>query len=280
MHLDLILLAFGVAYCMRLLTFRPSQVWSVRWQHTLGVFLFPLLWMLATAVTVLAMDKRGQMLGIPVGEVGHACALAFLGGAAVCLLWRAGQGWRSLRQLRHCPTVVVGNTEALLLETSMPFAAQIGFWQPQLVVSQGLLSQLSAEQIQAVVAHEQAHVYYRDTFWFFWLGWFRQLMAWLPHTEPLWQELLLLREIRADHWAAQRVDALLIAEALFQMAQMPSQDAETLCAAMSTASTVTRLEERIDRLLSASPALGQRNHALLWWLLPALIPLLSVALHR
>jgi Zn-dependent protease with chaperone function len=48
------------------------------------------------------------------------------------------------------------------------------------------------------LAHEQAHAHYRDTFWFFWLN---VLTSWLPHTEALWQEILFLREIRADEKA-------------------------------------------------------------------------------
>jgi Zn-dependent protease with chaperone function len=170
------------------------------------------------------------------------------------------------------------------LETPIPFAAQIGFWQSELVISQGLLNQLSSEQIQAVLAHEQAHTYYRDPFWFFWLGWIRQWMAWLPETERLWQELLLLRELRADRWAAEQVDALLVAEALLHMAQvapsgLESVELENACAAVSANATLTRLEERIEALLAEETQL--ESQLLLWlWVIPALIPFLTVVLHH
>ena len=69
---------------------------------------------------------------------------------------------------------IVGKT-ARILETDFLYSAQIGFWQSELVVSQGLLKSLDSEHLNAVLAHEQAHVYYRDTFWFFWLGWLRTI---------------------------------------------------------------------------------------------------------
>ncbi|WNZ23282.1 M56 family metallopeptidase [Leptolyngbya sp. NK1-12] len=283
MHFSLILLAIGVACGMRLVAFRPRLGWSTRWRHTLGLFLGPPLLLLITAGAVLGMGRQGQMLGLPAGEIGYICALGFLALALGCLVWRAGQAWHSFRQLRHYPAIEIEQTPAYLLDSAVPFAAQIGVWQPRLVVSQGLFTQLTADQIQAVIAHEQAHTHYRDTFWFFWLGWLRHLTAWLPNTEALWQELLLLREVRADRWAAQQVDPLLVAEALLQMAQAPliglEPALEHSCAAISAGTSLSRLEERIEALLSEETL--PESASLPWlWLLLSLIPLLTMVLHR
>ncbi len=283
MHFSLILLAIGVACGMRLVAFRPRLGWSTRWRHTLGLFLGPPLLLLITAGAVLGMGRQGQMLGLPAGEIGYICALGFLALALGCLVWRAGQAWHSSRQLRHYPVLEIEQTPAYLLDSTVPFAAQIGVWQPRLVVSQGLFTQLTADQIQAVIAHEQAHTHYRDTFWFFWLGWLRHLTAWLPNTEALWQELLLLREVRADRWAAQQVDPLLVAEALLQMAQAPliglEPTLEHSCAAISAGTSLTRLEERIEALLSEQTL--PESASLPWlWLLLSLIPLFTMVLHQ
>lgn len=279
MHFSLILLAVGVAYGMRLLAFRPRLAWSTRWRHTLGLFLCPPLLLLITAGAVLGMGKQGQMLGVPVGEVGYGCAVGFLSIAVACLVWRSVRGWRSFQQLQHYPAIQVSQTAAYLLDTTIPFAAQIGFWRSELVVSQGLLTQLTPAQIEAVITHEQAHSHYRDTFWFFWLGWLRYLTAWLPNTESLWQELLLLREVRADRWAAQRVDALLVAETLLQMAQPPLMDLEHSCAAISADPSFNRLEERIEALLSEE--ILPESASLPWiWILLSLIPLFTIGLHQ
>jgi Zn-dependent protease with chaperone function len=166
-----------------------------------------------------------------------------------------------------------------VLDTPQLFAAQVGFWQSHLVVSQGLLDRLTSEQLNAVLTHEQSHVHYRDTFWFFWMGWLRHFTVWLPNTEALWQELLLLRELRADHWAAQTVDPLILAESLLLTVQ-DSAAAPNLCAAFSAAAPLSRLEERIEALLAPPESSNQFNRLSLLGLVVALIPLLTVLFHR
>jgi Zn-dependent protease with chaperone function len=289
MHFSLIVLSLGIACGIRCWT-RTGLDQSRRWQHMMGVFLLPPLLLLITAVAVLKMGKQGEMLGLPVGEVGYICAFSFLATALGLLLWRTKQGWQAVQQIKQYPIMLMqpdsqSHLQAHLLETEMPFAAQVGFWQAQLVISRGLLAQLSPDHVQAVLMHEQAHVHYRDPFWFFWLSWLRQLTAWLPNTEYLWQELLLLRELRADRWAAQRSDSLLVAEALLHISQAPLWQLEPVelpnsCAAVSANAAITRLEERIEALLSETEPefeFAARSWA---WLLISLLPLLTMMLHR
>ena len=275
MHFSLILLAIGIAWAIRQWAFRPAI--GHRWQQTLEQFLLPPLLLLMAVAAVLCMGTRGQMLGWSVGWLG--CLLAWSGLSyavlrGLMLLW---QGQRSIAQIQSCPQTEIAGTTARLLDSSTALAAQIGFWQPELVVSQGLLDLLTPAQLEAVLTHEQAHQQYRDTFWFFWLGWVRLLSRWLPHTEALWQELLLLRELRADRWAADRVDALLLAESLLLVVQSPLQDAE-YCAAFSAVAPPSRLEERIEALLNPPSAHASIAVSGLW-LLP-LLPLLTLLLHR
>jgi Zn-dependent protease with chaperone function len=279
MHLSLILIAVTIACCVRLCYWR-SEVWVDRWQRTLGLFLFSPLLLLMTAVAMLCMGTKGQMFGLPVGWIGYCLSIGFLSGAGSLLLWRGWQGWRSLRQVQTYPQFNHQGTVGRILDTSSLFAAQVGFWQPELVASRGLLAALTPDQISAVLTHEQAHSYYRDTFWFFGLGWLRQLSIWLPNTEALWQELLLLRELRADQWAAERVDALLVAESLLLVVQAPLQDSENYCAAFGANCPPNRLEERIEALIEA-PVATEETERLPWvWLILAFIPMLTVVLHR
>lgn len=279
MHLDLLLLAVAVAMLVRVGAMRSGTTWADRWQRTLGLFLFSPLLLGVTVWSVLNMGQHGQMLGLPVGQIGFLCALGFCLFAAVSLIKQLIQVGRSLDRLRRYPTCLIADQSAYLLDTSLPFAAQVGVWRSKLVVSQGLLNQFSAEQLEAILAHEQAHAHYRDPFWFFWLNWLRQVTAWLPNTEALWQELLLLREMRADAWAARRVEALQVAEALLKMMQAPLIDPEwqleTTCAA---AADLTRLEERIEALLTDTPAPDQTFP---WvWVLLAGLPCLTIVLHH
>jgi Zn-dependent protease with chaperone function len=226
------------------------------------------------------MGTQGQMMGLSVGWIGYLLALGVLGVAGVLLLRLGWQGWRSQQQIQTYPQFQTENAAGRLLDTALPFAAQIGFWRSELVVSQGLLTTLTSEQLTAVLTHEQAHAHYRDTFWFFWLGWLRQLTGWLPNTEALWQELLLLRELRADSWAAQTVDPLLIAESLLLVVQAPLSTSENYSAAFGEHLSMTRLEERIEALLTEPELSCDRDRWQPWsWLLLTGMPLLTVLLH-
>ncbi|HEY9646118.1 MAG TPA: M56 family metallopeptidase [Chroococcidiopsis sp.] len=290
MHIGLIGLALVLAVIVRS-SWSPATVdsWEQRWQRALGALLSPFLLLLATAIAVLQMGHHGQMMGMPVGRIGCLIALGFLGSGLVLVVVLAALGWRSRHRVSTYPTVAASGQMARLLDIDALFAGQVGFWTPTLIVSRGLLHKLSAEQIAAVLTHEQAHYYYRDPFWFFWLGWVRRFTAWLPNTAALWEELLVLRELRADRWAAQTVDPLLLAESLLQVVQSQVvQSAATVPAhsysvAFGGAEPLTRLEERIDALLEpgdrplvAAPALQWRAWA---GLLIGLLPLLTLPLH-
>ncbi|GAB4381802.1 MAG: M56 family metallopeptidase [Elainellaceae cyanobacterium] len=290
MHLSLILLAMAIACGIRLFGFSglrgPSQpaavaanVWSAHWHKALIAFSLPPALLLSTAIAVLGMGTQGQMLGLPVGWIGYSAALTFLGTSGVVLLWSVAQAWQSIHHIYAYPQSDFNGTSGRVLDVSTPFAAQIGFWQPELVLSRGLIRLLSPEQLEAVLTHEQAHQQYRDTFWFFWLGWLRQITAWLPQTDALWQELLLLRELRADQWAAQRVDSLLLAESLLLVIQAPVQEAPNYCVPFGETTSLNRLEVRIEALL-AEPVPPVDRPLVLWFgLWFALLPFLTMLFH-
>lgn len=222
------------------------------------------------------------MIGFSAGWFSYLLAISFLGLAGVKCIQLGWQGWRSLRQARTYPPLVFKDTLGRVIDTPVPFAALIGFWQPELVVSQGLLNTLATSaHVDAVIAHEQAHYYYRDTFWFFWLGWLRSCTAWLPNTEALWQELLSVRELRADRWAAQRVDPLLLAESLLMVVSAPSSmPSESFCAAFSSVAPQNRLEERIEALLAEPESPQKIRPRWSWtWFLLTFLPLAAVPFH-
>lgn len=110
------------------------------------------------------------------------------------------------------------------------------------------------------------------------MGWARFCTAWLPNTEVLWQELLTLRELRADVYAASKVDPLLLAESLLLVATTPPVSSEICCAALGS-SGVDRLEQRIEALLKEPQPIGRSN--LQFWksFLLALLPMVTVIFH-
>ncbi|MBW4694833.1 MAG: M56 family metallopeptidase [Lyngbya sp. HA4199-MV5] len=279
MHLTLLFLGLFGAWGLRLLSLRVDGTCQQRWQRSLGLFLLPPLLLLTTAIALVCMGSQGQMVRWWEGWFSYTLAIGFLTVAVTLALKLLLEGQRSLQQVRSYPQRMVQGQQARLLETPIPFIAQVGFWQSELVVSQGLLDSFETEHLEAVLTHEQAHAHYRDTFWFFWLGWLRRLTNWLPQTESLWQELLLLRERRADRWAAQTADPLLLAESLLQMVKAPELYSEGICAAFSTATPRNRLEERIDALLAAQEEL-QPSTVWGWlWLLLVCLPLATIPFH-
>ncbi len=270
MHLQMIGLALAIAVMTRLvasnrsaeaMSVRSGSIysWQLRWHRTLTAFVVPPLLLVATAVAVVAM---GISTAHPwEGKLSYALAVGFLTGAIALwaqLVWSVRNTLYEIRRYPQKPIKIYsdgsGGVESApvtgrILDAPAVFSAQVGLWSAELVVSQGLLEYLDDDHLAAVLAHESGHAYYRDTFWFFWLGGLRRSTRWLPHTEALWQDLLLLREIRADSWAVRRVDPLVLAESLMSVITAPLMADEAVCAGFSCAAPRSRLAQRVDALL-------------------------------
>lgn len=277
MHLLMILATLLVAWFVRSSQVNYQDGWNERWRRVLFLFLFPPLLILMTALALLCMGSQGKMVGLQTGWFSYSLALVSLAFFAVLCVCRAWQGWQSVKSTRQYPLINFGGKQVRLLDTEELFAGQIGFWRPELVISQGLIQSLSEKHLETVLAHEQGHYHYRDTFWFFWLGWLRCCTAWLPNTYPLWQELLTLRELRADAYAALEVDPLLLAESLLFVVSNSTVSPEICCAALDAGGT-DRLEQRIEALLAAPQPEVEVNQ---FWNIFILVflPLLTVIFH-
>ena len=281
MHSLMLLLALTIAIGLR--WFLPS--YQRRWQITLFFFLFPPLLLLMTVISVVCMGYRGQMLGYNSSLISYFSAIIWLVFAIFCLIKLSYQTWQTHRDFSSYPLKKITAQKARVLAIDFPYSARVGFWKSQLIVTQGLLNLLDQEHLQAVLAHEQAHQEYHDTFWFFWLGWLRSMSSWLPNSENLWLELVFLRELRADKYASGQVDYLLLAESLLLVAEKVNQVAEinfsdSCCVALNDNSLNNRLLERIDALVeSENPELPRFNYQV-WLLLSlSLAPFLLLPLH-
>lgn len=278
MHLFAISIVIFVTYLVRRQPVSFSGTWSERWYTALFLLLFPSLLILSTAIAILYMGCHGAMLGIKAGSLGCGLAGSLILFAFGSLIERIYQSRRSITSLQACQKQLVGDKIVRLIDIELPYSAQIGFWHPKLVITSGMLNSLDEEHIRAVLAHEQAHLYYRDTFWFFWLGWMRSFTSWLPKTEALWQELLLLRELRADKKASDEVDFLLLAESLLTVAKAPLEPS-ALSANFNDYNLGDRLNERINFLLEEK-TLYSANHWQNWsWICLLFLPLLTIPLH-
>ncbi len=302
MHLIVLVAIFAVAWGLRSTWREANQsTWSERWDRTLAIFLLPPLLLFTSSISIILMGPHGRMVWVGNDWLSYGLAIGFLVFTVLYLLKLTITGWQILHQVRTYPITKLAGNKVRILNLSTPYIAQIGFWQPELVVAQGLLDTLGTEHLGAVLAHEQAHYRYRDTWYFFWLGWIRQITSWLPQTEAMWQELLVLRELRADLWASRQTDPLLVAEALFLVVQNTSVFTENFCTAFSQVAPPNRLNQRIDALLelaelTINPSLDrpagkldqhrvfatswQRHHLYSWgWLVVSLVPLLAIFFH-
>jgi Zn-dependent protease with chaperone function len=279
MHLTMLLSILALACLWRWVkTQAPTQNWHDQWRHMLVLLLLPPLLLFVSSIAILRMGPHGWMVWGWEGWISYILAIAFLGFALFCLGQMTIKGHCILAQIRTYRQIELNNSIARVLNISAPFIAQIGFWYPELVVSQGLLDTLNPDQLEAVMAHEQAHYRYRDTFWFFWLGWLRQISGWLPNSQVIWENLLVLRELRADRWAAHRTDSLLLAETLLLVVQVTVIE-DNYCAAFNHVASPDRLSQRIDALIAAPKLIEPKGWWQWGWLLISLLPLLAVPLH-
>ncbi|MEM6754616.1 MAG: M56 family metallopeptidase [Cyanobacteria bacterium P01_C01_bin.38] len=279
MHLLIIFAALIVANTIRFIWTQNKGKWNQRLHKALFFFLFPPLLIFTTIFALLFMGPQGRMAGLQTGCYGYAIALLTIAFFAIMCIKQAWQGWLSVKSTRDCPIATIEGKQVRLLNTGALFAGQIGFFKPELVLSTGLLETLSSNQLETVLAHEQGHYCYRDTFWFFWLGWMRECTSWLPNTEALWQELLTLRELRADAHAVLSVDPLLLAESLIMVVSSPPVSSEVLCAALNSPGA-NRLEERVEALLSQPQPTPKIHLTSLKWLVWTFIPLISIVFHN
>ncbi|MGB3534507.1 MAG: M56 family metallopeptidase [Microcoleaceae cyanobacterium] len=283
MHLLMLGIALTFAIAIQLIKSMHSttqSTWTTRMQRSLIGIIAPPLLLIITAIAVICMGPQGKMLGQPTGQLGYGLAWVFCGWALIfagILMWQA---LRSLRPIRCYPIQILHGIQVRVLDQPVLFCAQIGLWQPELVVSEGFIQTLTPQQQKAVLTHEQAHCYYRDTFCFFWLGWCRRLTAWLPQTETYWEELLLLRELRADRWAAEKVDPLLLAESLVLMVRHQAINSPDYCATFSAATPPNRLAERIEALLNDAEPFKVTYGEFWQWLGLILLPLWTIPLHH
>ena len=279
MHFVMICTALTVACGIRILPLDLTTSWDRRYKRSLFLFLFPPLILLTTVLAILLMGAHGEMMGMEATKFSYGFSFAFfiILVANFFKLWI--QAILSRERVAQYPEITLCQQNVRLIEPDFPYIAQIGWLKPELVASKGLIKLLSEPQLEAVLAHEQAHLHYYDNFCFFLLGWLRHSTFWLPNTETLWQELLLLREIRADLKAAETVDALTLAESLLAVAQAPFSAAHCWEIGFSLPLPDGRLAQRIDALIK-NESLPNSPNLIYWsWLFLLFIPLATIPFH-
>jgi beta-lactamase regulating signal transducer with metallopeptidase domain len=163
---------------------------------------------------------------------------------------------------------------ALILNGDAPVLALSGVLRPELVISRGVLSALSEDQLQAALRHEKAHLVWRDNL--------RRLLLLLsPGALPFFNGFSTLEHhwAKLAEWAAdddatqgEPRSALSLASALVRLARMGSGPRLTFLHT-SFLSDNEELAERVDRLLHPVPPPPVPQRDLKKFAAPALLAL-------
>lgn len=108
----------------------------------------------------------------------------------------------------------IAGEQVVVLPDSVPRAFCVGLLRPAIVVSSGTIGQLAEREIEAVVAHEAAHVRRRDPLRIAALAILADALFFLPVIRRLADRHATLAEIGADEAAAARAGRPALARAL------------------------------------------------------------------
>jgi Zn-dependent protease with chaperone function len=183
---------------------------------------------------------------------------------------RSGRQWddvvRMGEYLGHSvPPRLRGRT--LVLDDPMPCSYTIGFLRPSVVVSTGLFNNLDRDEVEAVLAHEEAHLAARDNLVLLIAQTVSMTFVLVPGVRLAFARLRRFQEMAADDFATRRTgDCLLVASSLQKFARslfFPANPAMAM--AFAEEGNVT---ERIEDLLLGTRVRGGR------WAATALLALL------
>ncbi|GAB6194837.1 M56 family metallopeptidase [Lysobacter xanthus] len=224
---------------------------------------------LLPAVTLPQVESTGGLFVQASSPVALVCALLWIAGATVMLLRHAG-GWRLVNALDRYPYEVLpaewqrrvdamraamGITREVAVRLSQdvvgPFTARLV--RPVVWLPLSLVTQLPREQVEALLAHELAHVARLDWLWNGVQCVVESLLFFHPAAWWLGRRIRIEREHACDDLAVVACgDAIALAEALAQLERQRQPAPRLVLAAHGGA-----LMQRITRLVSGPPSRGR-----------------------
>lgn len=168
---------------------------------------------------------------------------------------------RKERRARIEALDVVGRSDvlpgALVVDHAAPYAFCIGGRRHRIVVTSGLLATLNRAELDAVLAHEHAHLRQRHHLA---LSSCRILFATLAPFLPAFRrsmpQVRMYAELCADDCARQQVDTSSLRNALLRLACLPAPAATLAASALDVETRLLRLDADERRLTRGSTTLG------------------------
>ncbi len=141
-----------------------------------------------------------------------------------------------------------------LLPPGVEGAFAVGLRRPAILLSQDLLQDLDADELEAILAHEVAHVEARDVQMVFTAGMLRDLLTWNPFAHVAYRRLSRDREIEADRRATTlTARPLSLASGLLKVCErMDRQPKAARRMALGVGTRGTTLTRRVSHLIAIS----------------------------
>jgi Zn-dependent protease with chaperone function len=204
-------------------------------------------------------SERAGAVCLVLGLLGAAtCSLAIARSARSLLVsWRHNRLCQLAAQKAPMPRI---SSQMLVVENEVPLLAMSGLFGPKLLISTRVLRELSHEELDAALRHEQAHSSSRDNAK-------RLLLLLAPDILPFVRPLRLLEQSwsKFTEWAADdqaasgnSTRALSLAAALVSVARMGSSPRLPYLST-SLLACDRDLSARVDRLLRAAPPTSART---------------------
>lgn len=255
------------------LAIASSGIVAAGWgNRSLLVLIVPVLGLGLAIGVIVKLGGLSCLLGVPAWletlGIGLPLAMSALGLGAfalgltrlVCAEWLAGSGIAANSELAALVAQLatrhgITPPRLLLRLSRRPFAFTLGIRQPTIVLSTWMIEQLDGQELQAVLAHEIAHVVRRD-YLVAWLATvLRDAFVYLPPSWMAYRQLQRERELAADELAIRVTDRpLALASALAKVWQEALVGRSSWTLSVPLAGPGAELELRIRRLLDQPPA--------------------------
>lgn len=83
-----------------------------------------------------------------------------------------------------------------------PLAFCLGFFQPKIYISTGLIKLMNRYELEAIILHEKYHLLKKDNLLLVAVAFIKQFMLFFPVVSDLFENLIKTREVQADHYGA------------------------------------------------------------------------------
>lgn len=139
------------------------------------------------------------------------------------------QRWVRVQRVLPSPPTSSGRLSArrlTVIDRAEPLAFSVGLLRPRIVVSRGLVEQVSASELDAILAHEEAHSRNRDNLGLLAVRVLSRCWRFIPAVGPAAGRFGRAIELAADGSARRCTgDALLVAESVYHVACLVSRRA-------------------------------------------------------